>query len=94
MRTTALTLILATACVTERDSAEPSNAAGDAVWEELSEDDIFGGDDTDKPDGDACGEEVVEGEPCEGDWTVTLCVDEHGEWWWCEGGVWTSDKDT
>ena len=101
MRTTVLTLLLVTACATEGDSPEPSSAASDAVWEQLSEDDVFGDDATDKPDGDdtgksdddACGEEVVEGESCEGDWTETMCLDEYGEWWWCEDEVWTADKD-
>ncbi len=105
MRLAAIVLLLFSSCSDDTDTAEPSSAASDATWEELSEADIFG--DTGKDDGDtgkddgdsgkdaddACGEEVVEGEPCDGDWTETLCVDEDGEWWWCQDGVWTSDKD-
>ncbi len=96
MRALGITLVLLVACGEDTDTSEPSSAgAADALWEELSEDDLFSDtkDDSGWGDGDACGEEVVEGEPCEGHWTETLCQDEEGEWWWCEGGVWTSDKD-
>ncbi len=94
MRFIALAALLFSACGDDTDSAEPSDAAPDASWEEISEDDLFSGDkDTGKDDGETCGEEVVEGEPCEGHWSETMCTDEHGEWWWCEDGVWTSDKD-
>jgi hypothetical protein len=96
MRLLVLALLMLGACGddTDTDSGEPSAAAADASWEEISEDDLFDDDkDTGKGD-DICGEEVIEGEPCAGDWTETLCVDEYGEWWWCEDGVWTSDKDS
>lgn len=89
------------------DSAEPTEpdlAAGDATWEALSEEDLAGdgkddddegsdgkGDDSGQDD-TACGEEVVAGAPCEGDWSETMCVDAGGVWWWCEDGEWTSDK--
>ncbi len=95
MRLAALPFLLICACSDDTDTAEPSLAAADATWEELSEDDLFyDTKDTGKDDADACGDEVIEGEPCEGHWTETLCVDEHGTWWWCQDGVWTSDKDT
>ena len=95
MRLAAIAVLLLGSCSDDTDTAAPSSAPSDATWEELSEDDLFSDDkdDTGKSEDDACGEEVVEGEPCEGGWTETLCVDEHDEWWWCEDGVWTSDKD-
>lgn len=90
MRATLL-LLLTCGCFSD----EPSDEAyqGTAQWEELSEDDLDTWADKDTGKSDECGDEVVEGEPCEGDWTVTMCQDEYGEWWWCEDGVWTSDKD-
>ena len=54
-----------------------------------------GFDDTGKPSGgdkDECGDEVGAGEPCEGDWTTTLCTNSDGELWWCEDGTWTNEK--
>ena len=94
MRLTVIAILLLSGCSDDTDTAEPSSAASDASWEELSEADLFGADkDTGNYEGDACGEEVVEGEACEGHWSETMCIDEHGEWWWCEEGVWTSDKD-
>lgn len=76
------------------DTAESDDAADDALWEEISDSDLSkDSDDTAKPDGEFCGDEVIEGETCEGDWTETMCVDEQGVWWWCEESAWTSDKD-
>jgi hypothetical protein len=49
------------------------------------------GDDGGGVDGDACGPEVVLGEPCEGDPLTTACLVD-GEWFWCENGVWTNEK--
>jgi hypothetical protein len=101
-------LLLLSGCDGATATTKPGSDTSDATWEELSEDEVFGsdtgkeegddtgkdeGDDTGKDDGDTCGDEVVEGEPCDGDWTDTLCEGETGEWWWCEDGVWTSDKD-
>ena len=77
----------------------------DAEWEELGEGsddessekeddwDDWGDkeDDTGKASG-SCGEEVIEGEPCTGGWEETWCVDEDDVSWWCESGVWTSEK--
>ena len=64
MRLTIIAFLLLGAC--GEDAAEADNAAADASWEALSEDDLSGGadskDDTGKPEGDACGDEVVEGE--------------------------------
>ena len=50
-------------------------------------------DDTGTDEYQSCGDEVEAGASCEGEWKATLCVDEDGTFWWCEGGVWTSDKD-
>ncbi len=92
MRPVAIVLLMATACVT--DDNEPG-ADSSVQWEELDEDDLFSDDkDTGKPDEyELCGDEVVAEEACEGDWTETTCIDEYGTYWWCEAGVWTSDKD-
>lgn len=42
-------------------------------------------------DPQACGDEVVLGDPCQGDPVATACLID-GEWFWCEGGVWTNQK--
>ena len=72
------------------------DAVEDDAWEELEESDDDGKSDTgdggDKEDG-VCGDEVEADAPCEGTWEETLCEDEDGTWWWCEGGVWTADKE-
>lgn len=62
------------------------------VWEELSEEDLERDDKDDTGKESACGPEVLHGEDCEGDWTTTTCLDEAGEYWWCEDGVWTTGK--
>ena len=44
---------------------------------------------SDVPD---CDENFDPEQPCEGDWTSTLCFYE-GLMWWCEGGVWLNEDD-
>ncbi len=56
-------------------------------WDDKEEDD------TGKESG-SCDDEVAEGAPCEGSWEETFCYDDAGVPWWCEGGVWSSDKDS
>ena len=87
--------------------AVPAADAGsdsDAEWSDLDEDDSSdkeddwdggddGGDDSGKSDFAECGDEVVAGAACEGGWEDTLCLDDVGQMWWCEGGVWTSEKE-
>ena len=103
---TAATLLLAlVACraTVQEEGADGANGAdgadGSAEWEELGGDgtDGTGNDgeskDTGKDGYQACGSEVAAGAPCEGSWEETLCVDDSGTFWWCEGGSWTSDKD-
>ena len=79
------------------DSSSPAAPGGD--WEELDDGDdkadsgADGGDGTKDEEWPSCGDEVVEGEACEGTVEETVCVDEDGVFWWCDGGVWTADKD-
>jgi len=76
------------------DTSESSDVADDVLWEEISDGDLSeDNDETAQSDGELCGDEVTEGESCEGDWTETMCVDEQGVWWWCEESAWTADKD-
>jgi hypothetical protein len=79
----------------DSDPAPAKETGSDAQWEELEDDDSSGKDKDgsyygDSGKSDSCGEEVVEGASCEGDWEETLCQDEQGSWWWCENGAWTS----
>ena len=54
---------------------------------------IIGGDVAHVNDkGQPCGDEVVAGADCEGDWTTTLCTSADGDVWWCDAGVWTNEK--
>jgi hypothetical protein len=86
---------------TNAEAAPESDS--DAEWDELEDggeeeekEDDSGEekeDDTGKVEYQSCGDEVEAGASCEGEWKATLCVDEDGTLWWCEGGVWTSDKD-
>lgn len=68
------------------------------VWTELSDEDLVlegkdsGGFDSGWGKEDDCGPEVVYGEPCDGSWETTLCVDADGEYWWCEDGTWHTGK--
>jgi hypothetical protein len=75
------------------DSSEPPQDTS-TRWELLTEDDLNPGKDDSGDTGkdDTCGPEVVAGEACQGGWEATLCVDDQGEYWWCQDGVWTSDK--
>jgi hypothetical protein len=86
------------------DSSATPDVSSDAEWEELGEDNSSQDDDDDDDDDDekddtgkdeftACGDEVQTDAACEGDWEDTLCVDDEGVFWWCDGGVWTADKD-
>ena len=90
-------ILLLCACGTEAEPEptpeDTSEESSGADWSELDEDT----EDTDKEEGDAdkdeypaCGDEVVDGASCEGGWEDTLCADEAGVFWWCEGGAWTS----
>ena len=98
-------LLLLLACASEPTNDESPPVDDGAQWDELSEDDSDGdtdgkGDDTGKGGADdtgkdswpECGDDVEEGAPCQGDWSTTTCLDEKGEYWWCEGGVWTTGK--
>ena len=103
MRVLILCILTITACRTDDKEAEPAGEDS-SWWEDLDEGegDTDKPDDTDKPEGDdtgkptgdkeACGDEVVAGAACEGDWTTTLCTDAAGEMWWCEDGTWTNEK--
>ena len=84
--------------------AADASSDSDAEWSDLDEDDSSdkeddwdggddGGDDSGKSDFAECGDEVVAGAACEGGWEDTLCLDDVGQMWWCEGGVWTSEKE-
>ena len=100
----ALALALA-ACTSKTDPVDGADsAAPGGEWEELDGDDgddgddkadsgADGGDGTKDEEWPVCGDEVVEGEACEGTWEETVCVDEDGVFWWCDDGVWTADKD-
>ena len=94
-------LLLLLACNNEPTNEDPAPTDSSVEWQDLSEDDTDGkGDDTGKGGDDdtgkdtwpECGDEVQEGAPCQGDWTTTTCLDEKGEYWWCEGGVWATGK--
>ena len=79
---------------------ENSGAHDDATWDALGDDTGTESEASDKEDdtgagwGDfpPCGDEVIAGEECEGDWETTTCIDEDEVYWWCEDGVWSSDK--
>ncbi len=95
-------LLLLVGCRAEPVDSTPESSSdgsdGSAEWEELGDgtdgtkDDDGGSSDTGKDGYRSCGDEVVEGATCEGSWEDTLCVDDAGTFWWCEGGVWTADK--
>ena len=108
MRATILTCALLLGCAggeddtIKGDTATTASTETTATWEEVGDGD--GGTTTDKTTTDkttstkpstypACGDEVVAGEACEGDWYTTTCIDDDGVYWWCEAGVWTSEKD-
>lgn len=105
MRSLCIPLVLCLAC-TPRADGESKDPVEDTdqgqaqtdtsvQWEALSEEDLAGGEKDSGGGGDKdedCGAEVVQGAACEGDWTTTICVDEEGEYWWCEDGVWTTGK--
>lgn len=78
------------------DAPAPAETVEDTStrWEPLTEDDLNPGKDSGADSGkdDTCGPEVVAGQACQGGWEATLCVDDQGEYWWCQDGVWTSDK--
>jgi hypothetical protein len=89
---------------TGSDAEAPAESNSDAEWSDLEGDGDAGDDekeddyekeddDTGKDEGQFCGDEVEAGAPCEGTWEATMCVDEAGEYWWCESGEWTSDKE-
>ena len=98
-------LVVLLACRAEPPEPDPEagtdGSDGTAEWEELGDgtdgtkDDggTGGSKDTGKDGYPSCGNEVAEGVSCEGSWEDTLCVDDAGTFWWCEGGVWTADKD-
>ena len=103
MRVLILGVLTITAC--RSDEKEATTGGQDSSWWEELDDgdgDTDKPDDTGKPDDDdtgkptgdkeACGDEVVAGAACEGDWTTTLCTDAAGEMWWCEDGTWTNEK--
>ncbi len=108
MRATILTCALLLGCAGNEDdtikgdtatAASTETTETTATWEEVGDGDDDGGTTTDKTTSTkpstypACGDEVVAGEACEGDWYTTTCIDDDGLYWWCEGGVWTSEKD-
>ena len=45
-----------------------------------------------KPEG-ACETDFDPDEPCEGSWEETMCTDDDGMLWWCEGGEWKNTDD-
>ena len=56
-----------------------------------------GEDGDDKPEGEngdvkECDDDFDPDEPCEGDYTTTMCMYD-GMYWWCEGGVWLNEDD-
>ena len=82
--------------------SETSDTAADNNQEnneETTEDEEWG-DTAEKPDDTGvnsddypeCGEDFDPDEPCEGDWSTTICVD-NGLFWWCENGVWLNEDD-
>ena len=90
---------LSLAGCTGTSEPDPPTRDTSARWDLLSEDDLNSWDDKDSgttdsggEKDDSCGPEVVLGQPCEGNWRATVCVDDRGEYWWCEGGVWTTGK--
>ena len=99
-----LGILFSTACRTD-DKQDDRSGQDSSWWEEIDDEgeaDEEGDtdkpdyeDDTGKPSGgdkDECGEGVGADEPCEGDWTTTLCTDSEGTLWWCEDGTWTNEK--
>lgn len=88
------------ACAAGESAATKDDTAVDdgSSWDELEDDQGAGVDDEDEKvdDGDGvyppCGDEVVDGAACEGDWSTTTCVDADEAYWWCEDGAWTSEK--
>jgi len=72
------------------DYPNAANRAGGFFGDDGKDDDGGKGDD----ELDACPGGVAPevGTPCEGDWTVTLCIAD-GEAWWCEDGVWVGEDD-
>ena len=51
-----------------------------------------GGDTGAKPEG-ACETDFDPDEPCEGSREETMCTDDDGMLWWCEGGEWKNTDD-
>ena len=103
---TSATFLMLLACRAKPAETSPETETegsdGSAEWQELGDGDGDGGtkddggtgaSDTGKDGYRACGADVIEGAPCEGSWEDSLCVDGAGTFWWCEGGVWTADKD-
>lgn len=101
LRALVLPLCLTACAAGESTSTKDDTGATDgATWEELEDGEDTGaddeddkGDDEDKDDDyPPCGDEVVDGEACEGDYTTTTCLDAEQAYWWCEDGAWTSEK--
>ena len=101
LRALVLPLCLTACAAGEATETKDDTAVDDgSTWEELEDGEGAGADD-DKVDGEddgedddypPCGDEVVDGAACEGDWTTTTCLDADEAYWWCEDGVWTSEK--
>ena len=89
---------------TQRQSDSSSDSwSQESVDESDSESPDQPSDDEEKPDeGDKPDEEDAEykecdetfdpDEPCEGDYTTTMCLFD-GLYWWCQDGVWLNEDD-
>ena len=67
--------------VTETDTEDSAESEVDKEEEEYDEADI-----------EDCADDFNPEEPCEGDWTTTMCMYDD-LLWWCDNGVWVNKEE-